>query len=365
MLIKQPPLKIAMTFERQSACMAQGYSYEDCSRLADASIDSISETLRKLGHEVDMVGDIQVLVKRLAQSPSPGWDLVFNISKGWQACSAGHESRVPALLEAFAINFTFSDSATIAKVHDKALAKIVLGYHGIRTAPYAIVKSLDSSPLLVDPTPAQSAISASPHSKALAQFPLFVKPTGEGSSKGISKASKVTSASDLEPVVRSLRARFPEQDILIESFLSGNDMTISILGTGSEARVIGVREWKYGGHARDTDEDFQSFERKMTSRYLWPYHCDTATDLSEPLTAKACETALAAYGALGCRDLGRVDIRFDRQGPDGQPSVIEINPIPGLTEGYSPLPVTAKVNGIDYDQLISLVIDSAMQRAKT
>ncbi|KAG9021167.1 hypothetical protein FRB95_002726 [Tulasnella sp. JGI-2019a] len=272
--------------------MAQGYSYEDCAELGGNLINSISKTLRKLGHEVDMIGDIQALVKRLAQSPSPGWDLVFNMCEGWRGNSAGRKSRVPALLEAFAINFTFSDSATLAKVHNKALAKMVLGYHGIPTAPYAIVRSLDSSPPSVDPTPAQSAISASPHSKALAQFPLFVKPTAEGSSKGISKVNKITSAPDLEPVVWSLRALFPEQEILIESFLSRNDMTISILGTGSEARVIGVREWKYGGHERDTDEDFQSFERKMTSLDLWPHHSDTTTDLRIPLPPKLARRLL-------------------------------------------------------------------------
>ncbi|KAG9024844.1 hypothetical protein FRB95_010977 [Tulasnella sp. JGI-2019a] len=212
--------------------------------------------------------------------------------------------------------------------------KIVLGYHGIPTAPYTIFRSLDSSPLSTDTTPAQSAISAPPHSKALAQFPLFVKPTAEGSSKGISKANKITSAPDLEPVVQSLRARFPEQEILIEKFLSGNEMTISILGTGSEAHVFGAREAKYGGHVRDTDEDFQSFERKMTGPDLWADHSDTAIDLSEPLTAKACAMALAAYKALGFHDLARVDTRFDRQGPGGQPFVMEVCiPAPPLEQG--------------------------------
>lgn len=81
--------------------MARGHSYEDCAELSDASLDNISGTLRKLGHEVEMVGDIQSLVGRLAHDPAPGWDLVFNTCEGWRGCAAGRESRVPALLEAF------------------------------------------------------------------------------------------------------------------------------------------------------------------------------------------------------------------------------------------------------------------------
>ncbi|KAG8868707.1 hypothetical protein FRB98_003314, partial [Tulasnella sp. 332] len=277
MSIIQLPLKIAMTFERRSVYMARGYSYEDCAELPDAEIDNIYEALRKLGHDVEMVGDIQALVERLAHDPAPRWDLVFNTCEGWRGRAAARESRVPALLEAFGINFTFSDSAT--------LAKMVLEYHGVPTAPYAIVDCLDRSPSSKDP--AQSAITASPHSKALANFPVFVKPAAEGSSKGISKINKIMTASELEPVVKILRERFPEQEILIESFLSGNDVTISILGTGADARVIGVREWIYGSHTRDAEEDFQSFDRKMTSRELWPYYCDTEIDMKDPLMAKA------------------------------------------------------------------------------
>ncbi|KAG8868718.1 hypothetical protein FRB98_003291 [Tulasnella sp. 332] len=244
MSIIQLPLKIAMTFERRSEYMARGYSYEDCAELPDAEIDNIYEALCKLGHDVEMVGDIKALVERLAHDPAPGWDLVFNTSEGWRGRAAARESRVPALLEAF-----------------------------------------DRSPSSKDP--AQSAITASPHSTALANFPVFVKPAAEGSSKGISKINKITTASELEPVVKILRERFPEQEILIESFLSGNDVTISILGTGADARVIGIREFVYGSHTRDAAEDFLSFERKMTSRELWPYYRDTEIDMKGPLTAKA------------------------------------------------------------------------------
>ncbi|KAG8867289.1 hypothetical protein FRB97_003409 [Tulasnella sp. 331] len=304
MSIIQLPLKIAMTFERRSEYMARGYSYEDCAELPDAEIDNIYEALCKLGHDVEMVGDIKALVERLAHDPAPGWDLVFNTSEGWRGRAAARESRVPALLEAFGINFTFSDSATLAQAHDKTIAKA-----------YRSPSSKD---------PAQSAITASPHSTALANFPVFVKPAAEGSSKGISKINKITTASELEPVVKILRERFPEQEILIESFLSGNDVTISILGTGADARVIGIREFVYGSHTRDAAEDFLSFERKMTSRELWPYYRDTEIDMKGPLTAKACETALAAYRALGCRDLARVDVRFDCQGQDGKPYVMEV-----------------------------------------
>lgn len=199
---------------------------------------------------------------------------------------------------------------------------MVLEYHGVPTAPCAIVDSLDRSPSLIDP--ARSAVAASPHSAALAAYPIFAKPAAEGSSKGISKANKITTASELEPVVNALREGFPEQEILLESFLSGDEVAVSILGTGADARVIGVGEVRYGGHAMDADENFQSFGRKMMGPESWPLHCEAVVDMKEPRTAKACETALAAYRALGCRDLARVDLRFDHLGLDGKPYVLEV-----------------------------------------
>jgi D-alanine-D-alanine ligase-like ATP-grasp enzyme len=73
-------------------------------------------------------------------------------------------------------------------------------------------------------------------------FPVFLKPVTEGSSKGIDHPNRANNAGELEIAVQNLKIRCPGQDILIETFLPGREYTISILGTGCESRVIGVRE---------------------------------------------------------------------------------------------------------------------------
>jgi len=78
----------------------------------------------------------------------------------------------------------------------------------------------------------------------------------------------------------------------------------------------------------------------------------------------AIDTGLAAWRALGCRDGGRVDIRLDRTGPDAVPNVIELSPLPGLRPGISDLATIAERAGYRYDQLICMIVDSALERSR-
>jgi len=115
------PLKIAFTFDSRSCWLAEGFTAEQCAEFEDdATIDAISSTLSKLG-TVERIGGLKSLVQRLAMT-TPDWDLVFNISEGYG--TVGREAQVPALLEAWGIPFTFSDSATMGLCLDKARTKV-------------------------------------------------------------------------------------------------------------------------------------------------------------------------------------------------------------------------------------------------
>jgi D-alanine-D-alanine ligase len=78
-----------------------------------------------------------------------------------------------------------------------------------------------------------------------------------------------------------------------------------------------------------------------------------------PLRDEVEALALAAYRALQCRDMGRVDIRLDRA---GRPAFIEINPLPGLHPSHSDLPMIATAEGLPYPALIGAIVDSAVAR---
>lgn len=236
-------------------------------------------------------------------------------------------------------------------------------------------------------------------SSSIPSYPLFLKPTTEGSSKGIDQASKIRSPKELDPGVRALAAKFPGQDILVEPFLSGREFTVSILGTGPSSRVIGVGEhpWKHmpktedltgiirkdvgaGGAAGQGEMEFASQGSKSSSGDTPLTYVVWSPDSTDKLVKAAGQVALDSWNVFGCRDAGRVDIRFDTEGPDGVPNVLEvslsyfptclmletncckINPISGLLPEHSPLPSSAAANGISYEDLLSGIVESAYER---
>ena len=87
----------------------------------------------------------------------------------------------------------------------------------------------------------QRVIDNPRHAVGLQQYPLFAKPIGEGTSKGILQCNKSTGPEDLKTTVGTLRVLYGNQYILPESFLSGREITVGILGTGEDAKVIGAK----------------------------------------------------------------------------------------------------------------------------
>ena len=120
------PLKIAFTYDSSSDGMARGLPAEQCAEFeSDATIEAIAASLRTLG-VVEMVGSLKSLTKLLITRPEVDWDVVFNISEGY--ATPGREAQVPALLEAWNIPFTLSDSTTLALCSDKAKTKVRTQY---------------------------------------------------------------------------------------------------------------------------------------------------------------------------------------------------------------------------------------------
>jgi hypothetical protein len=112
-------LSIGFTYDQKSAYLAQGYSPDECSVLdADETIEMLASALSRLGH-VDRIGNIQSLVKRLAEGAR--WDVVFNICEGLSG--SAREAQVPGLLEAYRINHVFSDALVYALCMNKAKTK--------------------------------------------------------------------------------------------------------------------------------------------------------------------------------------------------------------------------------------------------
>ncbi len=325
-------MQVGLTFDLRSRFLAEGYSFEETAEMdSEQTIDAIANALASLGHHVDRVGHARDLIDKLAAGQR--WDMVFNIAEGLKGF--GRESQVPAILDLYEIPYTFSDPLTLAVCLHKGMAKMVMRERGIATAPFQVVETLaDCNQITCD-------------------FPAFVKPIGEGTGKGISPASKVTSRFELHHVCEELLHRF-SQPAIIEPFLPGREFTVSILGQGARARVLGTLEICLRA---DAEPEVYSYSNKERCEEVVEYQLVSAQD---PLVASAEATALMAWRALGCRDAGRVDLRCDQQ---GSPMVMEVNPIPGMHPTHSDLPMTATAIGLTYADLVANIVNEACWRS--
>lgn len=292
------------------------------------TIEAIDRALCRLGHQVDWIGNVKALARRLVNGCR--WDLVFNIAEGLSGRS--REAQVPALLEAYGIPYTFSDPLTQALGLDKAMAKRIVRDAGLPTAPFAVLAG-----------PEDDGACALP-------WPVFLKPVAEGTGKGCERASKVTSRGELRSSAQALRARFA-QPVLAETFLPGREFTVGILGNGAEARVIAVMEIVL---LKTAEAEVYSFDNKELCESRVAYV------LAEDAEArKAGIIALSAYRALGCRDAARVDMRSDAK---GRPHFLEVNTLAGLHPTHSDLPILAAKAGLGFDGLIGGIVDAAARR---
>ncbi|MGD8562328.1 MAG: D-alanine--D-alanine ligase [Desulfarculaceae bacterium] len=320
---------VGLTYDLRPDYLALGFSGEEVAEFdSPATVDAIEKTLRSLGLRTDRVGNLKNLVERLALGAS--WDLVFNIAEGLNGF--GRESQVPALLDYYGVPYTFSDPLTMAVTLHKGMAKTMVRAQGVATPDFAVVES-----------EAQAAAIDLP-------FPLFAKPVAEGTGRGVNPASKAGSREELAAVCRELLERY-QQPVLVETFLPGREFTVGILGSGEEARSVGVMEV----------ELLQGAEAEVYS-YLNKEECESRVryTLADDLQARrAAQTALRAYRALGCRDAGRVDLRCDAF---GVPNFMEVNPLAGMHPEHSDLPILCSLAGLSYRQLIAGIVESACRR---
>jgi D-alanine-D-alanine ligase len=322
-------LRIALCYDLKSDYLAAGFAPEEVMEFdEEETIAALAGALGQLGHHPERVGRGVELARRLAAGER--WDLVFNFAEGVRGRS--REAQVPAVCELFDQPYTFSDPLTCAVTLDKSLAKRLVRDHGLPTAPFALVERPEDA----------AAVTLVP--------PLFVKPVAEGSSKGVTRRSRVESREELADACAELIQAF-RQPVLVESFLPGREMTVGIVGNGEEARVIGVLEvaFRAGADSAYTAENKKEYATRV----------DYAMLDGEPVARRAREVALGAYRALGCRDLARVDLRCDAS---GEPCFLEVNPLPGLHPTYSDLPILAGRSGFSYSDLLGQVVEATARR---
>ena len=322
-------MKIGMTYDLKTEYVFKSSDPRDANAEFDHpdTIQIIQESIEAMGHSVIRLGGADQLVRMLDHLDV---DLVFNIAEG--QAGRNREAQVPVLLEMKGIPFTGSDGLTQALTLDKVMTKKILVAEGI-------------------PTPRFFEISrAGQELPEDLVFPLIVKPRFEGSSKGLTEKSVVRSAQELEAqtawVIQTYR-----QPALVEEFIRGNEFTVAVIGNDPPQAAPVVRIQIDGKD--ELGDLFYTFSRIVSgAKYIVPARIETDLEL------KLQELAVRTYRAVDCLDFGRVDIRVDA---NGNPFVLEINPLPSLsTEDV--FGILALHEGITYGDMIARLIKTAIQR---
>jgi D-alanine-D-alanine ligase len=246
----------------------------------------------------------------------------------------GEDGTIQGMLELLGIPYVGSGVLASALAMDKVMAKTVLAASSIEV-PAGIVVA--------------RATWSEEREKSLAQaedlgYPLVVKPVRQGSSVGV---VMVDSASELPAAIEF---GFTLDDrVMVEERLHGTELTVGVIGNGANLRALPVIEIA-------TKAEFFDYRAKYDPA-LTDEICPAR--ISDDLASQTQEVAIAAHRALGCRDLSRTDmIATD----DGRVVVLEVNTIPGMTAN-SLLPKAARVAGIDFGELCSMLIEAALARS--
>lgn len=273
---------------------------------------SVAEALRSRGHVV-----FELDPREPGWKLPPGTDVVFLALHGIY----GEDGTVQAELDKLGALYTGCDAAASRIGFDKVLTKERCVAAGVPTARSLVVNSA-STPWPMGWNP-----------------PVVLKPVCQGSSVGLQLVERVADWS--AGLTEALRH---DDRVLVEEKISGREGTVGILG-GEPLPIVEVRP-KSGIY------DYQTKYSSGTTEYLCPAPFDAAT------TQRVQAAALAAFAAIGGGDYSRVDVMIKAS---GEPVVLEVNTLPGMTE-TSLLPKAAAAAGIPYAELCERMVKLALKR---
>jgi len=311
------------------------------------TVHSIQKAIETDGHETKFILADENLPYAL-QEYKP--DICFNIAEGLGGDA--REAQVPALLEMLRIPYTGSRVLTNAIALDKTLTKRIWRDRNLPIAPFQEFATGDE-PLRPE-----------------LKFPLFVKPAREGTGMGVDMNARVENETEMRERVKYVVQSY-QQPALVENFLPGREFTVGQLGR-PDAKLFSRHPELYdpdGFHRLPILElkteksatpgiyshaaKAQQLGEKGAPEYICP------AEVEPELAKKLHHLALRGHQLLSAIDVSRVDFRLDA---DGNPRLIEINPLPGLTPGYSDLCIQAAAEGIRYEDLILEILYLAAGR---
>lgn len=268
-------------------------------------------------------------------------DLSELVQGGFQRCFIalhgrfGEDGTVQGALELLGIPYTGSGVMASSISIDKVMTKRVWLAEGLPTPKYVLLRRGAYN---------RERMMSIPDDLGL---PLIVKPAREGSSIGV---AKVQGYSEMAAAVEQAAAL--DADILCEQFISGDEVTCPVLGSGDGAHALPVIRIV----APEGNYDYQNKYFTDDTQYLVP------SGLPPEEERVIQQMVVKAYQVLGCRGWGRVDVMIDAA--TRKPYLLEINTSPGMT-GHSLVPMSARAAGISYEELcVRLLAAAALEHEK-
>jgi len=254
--------------------------------------------------------------KTMTEFAEAGFDRVWIALHG----PGGEDGALQGLLQWLGVPYTGSGVMASALAMDKVRSKHLFRAVDIPTPDYAVVKTLDEASVAAEQV----------------GFPLIIKPSGQGSSVGMSKVFERNELNDAIEVALQYG-----DTVLLETCINGDEFTVAVLHGKALPSIRIV-----------TPRVFYDYRAKYESDRT-EYICrGTASDEEETVYA---ELAVAAFNELGCSGWGRVDFMT---GADKQPLVLEVNTVPGMTS-HSLVPMAANQDGIDFETLCWRILETS------
>ncbi|MBT0669419.1 D-alanine--D-alanine ligase [Novosphingobium profundi] len=285
--------------------------------------EGVAKALESKGHKVTRIDMDREVAQRLAEAKP---DVVFNALHG----APGEDGTVQGMMDLMGLTYTHSGLATSVIAIDKELTKQALVPHGVPMPGGRVVET--ASLFDKDPLPR----------------PYVLKPVNEGSSVGV---AIVTAEGNYgNPISAEAKGPWQEFDqLLAEPYIRGRELTTAVIGT----RALLVTELK-------PKSGFYDFDSKYTDG-MTEHVCPA--QIPAEITEACKALALRAHQLLGCKGTSRSDFRWDdTQGVEGL-FLLETNTQPGMTP-LSLVPEQAKACGIEYPDLVEMIIAEALEDAE-
>jgi D-alanine-D-alanine ligase len=318
---------------------------------SEKTVKALLNAISQGGHTCEFLeGDVTLYDTIRKYQP----DICFNICEGHFGDS--RESQVPSILEMLRIPYTGSKVLTLALTLDKPVTKRVLHYHDLPTPEFQVFERADD-PLSDDMV-----------------FPLFVKPSREGTGMGVSGQSIVNNEQELRDQIKRIMDRYKQQ-VLVERYIAGREVTVGLIGNLMEPVA-----WRLPHNESSPlikaglnflpplEVDLQPFVESDVV-YSNRLKVDLADKLNYLCPAPIPDEwvpelnwlTAAVFRVTGALDVARVDFRLD-ENDNWKPYILEINPLPGLSPGISDLVIEAAAMGKEHTELVNWILETALKR---